>query len=52
MQCLVKNVITQVHARREEKVKMTGRDEGKRTRTLTDFNFVKKKFDEEQEEND
>lgn len=31
----------------------TGADGGKRSRTLLDFNFVKKKkFDEEQDEND
>ena len=37
----------------EEEVMATGCDGGKRTRTLLDFNFVKKrKFDEEQDEND
>ena len=50
---LAKYVITQVHARRKEEVMAIGGDGEKRTRTLLDFNFVKKKkFDEEQDEND
>ena len=40
---LSKQVIMQVHAHREEKVIATGGDGGKRTRTLLDFNFVKKR---------
>ena len=50
---LAKYVITQVRARREEKVMATGGDVGKLTTTLLDFNFIKReKFDEEQDEND
>ena len=45
-------MIIQVHARREEK-KATGGDRGKQTRNLLEFNFVKKrKSDEEQDQND
>ena len=48
-----KYIIKQVHSRREENVVATGSDGGKRTKTLLDFNFVKKrKVDEEQDEND
>ena len=43
----------EVHTRTEEKVMVTGGDEGIQTRTLLYFNFVeKRKFDEEQDEND
>ena len=50
---LAKYVITQVYVSREEKVMATGGDGGKRTITLLDFDFVeKRKFDEEQDEND
>ena len=53
MSRLAKYVITQVHACREEKVMVTSSDREKQTRTLLDFNFVKKrKVNKEQDEND